>query len=1006
MFNDIYDDLWATYYAPTLTKLETNQFRQACRRSRSVFLEQIIKPQAYIPANHTYMSLSQSPDNMGRAHHEARDLIMSKAEPIDWVVPQFFTNAMRVAHPTDADYRTPSRRIIVAPYYVITFEYDTPSLPFFQQQLGWFRSSKKPLDSPIGCFLRDIRSQFKDCVGLSVVYSGNKSFHYHFTFSTDLLVQRAGQILSARTGFVEAWQRLAQIMRQSPHLKIPAGFEPDPTLRFPEWYRRLPNGARLLSAPKGKEGWRHFFGVPFGEVVPQCVMWEHLAPRRSGRGVDQASIFEPANFVLPDVARRAQKSARTPIEFVRSGPVQDFCAEKLRDIYPGDTVWPRFEGFMEHNGELRAMFANSQADKQPSSFMGSNFATVFIQGDNPLGLTTDRNGFGTLMPRLPRSLGEMIALWSAEYEASHNPAPPPIFNDRVRSPIEQEFADRATDHVNAKKAIAGVLDEIILEEPAKEMTHFLTAPEGISKTRSLIASTPRYSYSLTLAQKSPLVMYAFDSYAMAEEKCAEFNAEHGQNMRFNARFKGVVLPSFTHLYAEACSDLQVAKITTADAAKHGHPSLMAAIVAVQPEVIAYFRQFYTHLWSRIGKSQPVLFCVHQVAHGWHKSSPTRLMLSRNYWTQTANEDAQARAIRMAQCRMDTALGLLIHDEVSAEKLVLAVPAELVEWVQTMEAASWATNAHLPVQFAAFESYVVANPPPRPISFERAVEVAEVENWETVTTTYSGEYGPQQPRTDRTTGEVHEPIYGAVAGKKWCIAAQPWPKQAAHKTIVLTTEAVPAAIVGKLGNPWTVTELDTPLIPRDVVETKVSKEVISGNLGKLVKAEQEAFKEATGRCLMAISNKAKHVVNSTTHASAKGSNGFMGMDVVQTMSMMAPEQYELYEALNAWTGRADLVLTRHIDEFNQTAGRNLGFRKRGSPKHILLLNSTLSKCLDGEPKARARYIMQEVVTRRQVSAARAPKPQVSSTEVGRSHMKEMRRRLWLGGHLSMNEINPP
>ncbi len=36
-------------------------------------------------------------------------------------------------------------------------------------------------------------------------------------------------------------------------------------------------------------------------------------------------------------------------------------------------------------------------------------------------------------------------------------------------------------------------------------------------------------------------------------------------------------------------------------------------------------------------------------------------------------------------------------------------------------------------------------------------------------------------------------------------------------------------------------------------------------------------------------------------------------------------------LNAWTGRSDLARLRHINEFNQSAGRSLGFREKGDTK---------------------------------------------------------------------------
>ncbi|MFC4173389.1 hypothetical protein ACFOYU_15190, partial [Microvirga sp. GCM10011540] len=95
----------------------------------------------------------------------------------------------------------------------------------------------------------------------------------------------------------------------------------------------------------------------------------------------------------------------------------------------------------------------------------------------------------------------------------------------------------------------------------------------------------------------------------------------------------------------------------------------------------------------------------------------------------------------------------------------------------------------------------------------------------------------------------------------------------------------------------------------------------------------------------------------THASARGSNDLIGRNVVQTMTWMTPDEYERLQALNAWTRRSDLVGLRHIDEFNQSAGRNLGFRRQGEVKHAFLVNLRLFDVLmehRSKVLGRARY----------------------------------------------------
>ena len=86
-----------------------------------------------------------------------------------------------------------------------------------------------------------------------------------------------------------------------------------------------------------------------------------------------------------------------------------------------------------------------------------------------------------------------------------------------------------------------------------------------------------------------------------------------------------------------------------------------------------------------------------------------------------------------------------------------------------------------------------------------------------------------------------------------------------------------------------------------------------------------------------------------------------------MTWITPDEYEMLQALNAWTGRRDLVGLRHVDEFNQSAGRNLGFRRQGEAKHDLLVNQRLFEVLlahEGAVLGRARYGLRLLLDRHQ------------------------------------------
>lgn len=947
--NEYFKPLFGQYYAPRLTKRELNQFEAALDAPTTQFLDTIIKPMAYDPEGRSYLSIDSTMKTEGRPHYVARDLVNGDA---DWSYFNVFTNALRVALPTDDDFNHPSDRVVMGPFQILTFEYDSKALSFFQHQLSWFRiptNGKKAMDAPIGQFVRHLRSRYVDFVGLNVTYSGNKSFHYHFAFSTHVLASRVEDATSLRYGFHKAWETLAADMAGFAPLNIPETERPDPAVRFSEHFRRLPGGLRLA-------GSNQFFGVPEGTPMPQLTMWESVTTRAAPGA--KASVFDPANFTLASVPVAQRKGSSAPVSFSRGSDESAYCEEKMRAIYDGETVWPRFEGFVHVRGELRAHFTNSLSDKKPQSYMGEGFRTVMIQGDNPLFLTNDDSG--RKMPRLPKPLGEMIALWTEEYRQRFM-AP----GGRERTDLEQSFAEDAKDRVTAMAAIGQVLDTLITSDIGQPAAHFMSAPEGISKSRSLIANTPRFQKLLEENGLPPLIMFAFGNYDMAKEKAVEFEAAHPAP-RFGMSFKPLVVPSFSRLYKETCAKLKVKEITMEVACGLRAKSVNDAIRDHQPEVINEMRRFYRGLHAKMAGKRPVLFTVHDVAHDWIKTTQTRLMFAPSYWNTSLDDNAR----RMA-AREDTKLGLLIHDEVSAENLTLAHRAETVAWVAELADMEHPDNARRKLWpkggsqtqlFEAFTAYADLNPPPFPLTFEEAVEIRDVKDWDVVETANSQEYGA---RSDNNPDHVD--IYGATAGQLWAIHVRPWATQSAHRTLVLTTERVPTAVVRRIGEPWVITELDTPLIPKNHVEVRASRDVISANIGKLVADIRSEFPG-----IFAIGNKIAHVFSTKTHASAKGSNAFIGRDLVQAMVAMPPEQYAYFEALNAWTGRTDLIRLRHLDEFNQTAGRNLGFRaplEGPPPRHVLLINRRLFESLT-PLLAFARYEMREVVTRRLQKAAKA------------------------------------
>lgn len=890
--------IWAKYYAPHLTKTEVNQLRRAEGGSQSLLLTHIIQKHGFDPSSRTYMPVARTKDVRGRSHYAVADLIEGRSA--DWDQHCLFANALRVATPDDDDFRTPSARVTVAPYHILTIEFDAANVGFFQQQLGWFRSSRNPLDSVIGKFVSHLRGKYADVAGVTVVYSGHKSFHFHFVVSTAILTGAVPHPISTRLGFERAWDRLQSEFQNFTDFALPPGMAADKSLRQPEQFRRLPGGMRL----NDNEG--HLFGVPPGEPLFQGVMWEYVKLDRGGGGKE--ALLDPADFMLPPISVIARRRpASTSMQDATALSEEDsHAAGKLAALFDGSTHHPKFSHLDRSSGEPVAYFYNHPLDQHPTSVMRPDFPTVLLQGANPLGLTNDPSGSGMMMNKLPHPLRVMLDIWTDEFRRQHvGPG------GRVRAPVENRFAELAVDKPSATKAMADILLGSLMENVRRPETRLLCAPEGISKTRSFMEAAPTLIEELRRNDLPGWLMFAFPTYDGAKAKADEFAAMHAADMQ---GMVPALLPSLDRMYRDACGERGY--LSHERAVQSGYASRWDMIRNEQSDVAEKITSSYAALRASIAAGSPVIFTVHDVAHSWGKDTHVRLMLSA--------DDVRCPAERLA-AREATRLGLLVHDEIEFKDMLDAVPSEQVEEIRELaKRLGWTARTAPQDRWKTFRATGCER-----FKFEDVCRIAAIPEakWEQVTTSDNYEYG-------RCLKSV-EDIYTVANHRSWHIRQQDWARSAAHKTAVLTTEFVPLILAEHMGE-WQTTCLDTPRLVADVTSVRPDRTLTTRNAARHVLAARSSHSAP----LSAIGNKLGHLADAETHLSAKGSNAYIGKDVVQTLTMMPPEQYAMFQALNAWTGRTDLARIAHIDQFNQTAGRNLGFRKSGAPLHRVLINRRL------------------------------------------------------------------
>lgn len=917
-----------------ISKKAKNQFRRALDRPGTAFLERVIFPcmwdvSSVDPAEHSYMCVSDTAKVPGRNHQLVESLASDPGiEPLDVVsIAALFTNRLAVDYSNrsgeEGCWVPPSERVVGGGPMVFTIEFDVPDLGFFETQMAWCRSpGKRPEDAPIGAIFQEF-SRFADFLGLTVNWSGNKSLHIHAVFDSALICSSVGLDRRAmRGGFQAHWDQVMATVTAA--LEVPDSITADRSLRQPEAFRRLPSGAREIDKA-------NLLDIPVGTVVPQIAVWE----KWRGRAANGATtlFFRPDLFVIPPEVRAKRGTAGIGGRPV-CGPLAEadraYCERRLdtevkRQVAAAGMGGPILYRLEFERGKWVAKFRNSPCDSKPSSIMHEDHNRILLCG---------RDAADAAQVQLPYTLGTMMKLWlmkrdqpvqqltveTCEFNVTRN---------RPLTDIEQQFQDAVVDRETALRETRKAVRHILHEHDRA----IVKGPEGSGKTRALFTSfhrlMRRYSgIPLFGGGHGPVhAMFAFATYEMAEKKAKEFNDLQAKN-----GYRGIVLRSFEREYQETCEAVGVAAFTTDEAwaAKHDH--LHGLIQAQQPFVLDEMMRRHAALWQEVGAAKPVFFTVHGVAEQWSKWGFTRLWWHRDFHAEFTTKTQK-------EMKWDMRLCLLVYDEVTVDTFITRHRVEVAQWVDRLcaDQPSWrSSRAKTRDRWQAFRNFIAEVGQPQfsgkdiSVSFHEAQGITAVsrQRREMVEVRCSGEYA----RPDADTNVID--IYQAVAGRRWTVFRRNWWEDAASKVLVLTTEALPTLVAERVG--WPVYELECPRVEQNLIHVHLERSVTADHVGTVI----AAFREKRCDQITVISNKAKTQPDVHTHHAAKGDNAFIGQNLAQTMLHVSPDEYEMLEAINAWVGTDRAIRLRHVDELNQTAGRNLGFRWDGKAEHHLLISHSL------------------------------------------------------------------
>ena len=630
---------------------------------------------------------------------------------------------------------------------------------------------------------------------------------------------------------------------------------------------------------------------PLGQPAGTTVPQLVLWEQAVERNPATKLFHSPQRFVP---AARLVSAIRATRQGRLSAEEMSHCEMRLREHYLDSPL--EFVRLDCAGPQYRALFRNGSLDSNPSSYLGEDFVVPRL-----LGRDADLLTQAEIFP-LDAPLGIKLAEWCLEIARS-----------------EGLTGDQKAD---ARNLIRNNLTRYIVL--AQDEPLLLRAAEGISKTTTIINDHERINSAIS--HLGGPAMYAFADYENAEEKCSYFNDKWADK-----GMVAIVWRSWSRWYSETAEMMGCEILTDAEANAAGI-SLWKLISRSQPDVLDEVRREHRAVWDKIGNRKPVIFTVHDVAHRWAQNGRTRQMFDRHFFDEAQPVDARARSV----------LSLLVHDELSPQNLVHILSQAQKLWLDDLFNRSgdiW-TDYKLAEQRKAYDRHLTARGDCG-LGFHQVRELSGLA-MEEVSLAATEEY----------PAFANYNIY-ACAEEKWHVVPRMWWREGdnpvAERIVFLTTETVPMAVAQKAIPNLMATVPSRLLLGRDPIIVTAKREVRSEHADRVT----SAYHAKAGWLI--VGNKLSHdIPNAMTHARARGRNDLSETSIIQTATMFDPGHYRQLQALNSWTGRDDLVLLSHVDQINQTAGRNCGFRNNGETEHRLLINQTLYRSLLTRPD-----IMQEL-----------------------------------------------
>lgn len=963
-------DLIDKFYSGKLSKKATNQIKAALNSPKDDFWHDFMEPNIVLDNRGYPVTLKDYFSDTDRAvSHEMADrmgyiclsdrakLRGRSQEPLLSHLSKFDLRTLRIKDPRDGVslftnhlrfgvtddegcWDAPSERVMIGPFTIFTIEHDAPSdwptedrIELLETQISWFRKPGDGENSRAIHRMIEWGRQFSDFRGVVANYSGNKSVHIHFIFYTGHILQHdPGLIDKLRPAYSAAFGRLSDAFSEL----LPAAVKPDPALRQPEQFRKLPNGTFVV--PKDKE---HLFGVPAGARIKQMTLYELLLSKAPA-GADKL-FLDPVE--IDRLSSRAETSGATKTRRISSlhhgwasPEEQVYCFNKLSAMIDAHSVdgFPKLAS-LDFEPQLIAHLQANERDRNPNVVIYENSARTHAAGGQK---PTKHIDIG-----LP--LAHHVAKWQREWRRQNPGAHSAHLDDpRLVTLIEPAQPDQSLTQQQARDEFQRQMSEWIDAKPIL----LVRGPEGVGKTTHAMRRLPGIVNRLIMADQEHIAdnldheigrtvyrrpsIVATSSYEQADEKRDQFN------QACTARgFIGILFESFNRIYDRALAQIfgedgATQKIRKSDAARSRCSSIIAAIRKLQPEVWERMEQLHAEMlkpWTASpADTHVVLFTVHDVAHQWAEDGLSRLFSHRDFF-KTPQEDYW-------KLRDDTELRVAIHDELDWSHFVHLQPHQDVLWCQQMFDRDPVWSSPYPDLAEAFQSWQSeVGSVPGKVEFEIAFDIRR----KGFDAKVNVGVGPVERYGVYENGEPW-PMYQEAHQHRYCYVKRSWWRCLAQKTLLLTTEALPMALFQQ-----SISEDDDAIIfdgsclsaATGKIEVYRLNTVQSKKNEKTIKTMRDHLDRPE---LRVIANGTASVPNTITYVSAKGRNDLADEDLLQIANFAAPlGEYDVLQVINRVYGINNAIRLRHVDLVNQAAGRNQGYRDTGrSYRHWLVISTAL------------------------------------------------------------------